>query len=172
MVGGSGGRCFCRRVLITSYTTASARQCKCGRFSLPPYSKQERPLFTAALEQTSNMPIARDVGLSSGRIRWRASGLPYPASGRWSGNPTPPSVSSLSPSQSAFQHMHQGTETRPLPAIKRDDDQLSSGIRLGGGFPGLSSGEPIGHCASPVALSRTPPPRPLCDVSGMPPPAV
>ena len=69
-------------MLITSYTTASARQCKCGCFSLPLYSKQERPLFTAALEQTSNVPTARDVGGSCVRVRRRASGLPYPASGR------------------------------------------------------------------------------------------
>ena len=64
-------------VLITNYTTASTWQCKCGRFSLPLYSKQERPLFTAALEQTSNVPTARDVGRSSGRVWRRASGLPY-----------------------------------------------------------------------------------------------
>ena len=64
-------------VLITNYTTASTRQCKCGPFSLPLYSKKERPLFTAALEQTSNVPTARDVGRSSGRVWQRASGLPY-----------------------------------------------------------------------------------------------
>jgi len=57
---GQRGQMFLPWVLITSYTTALARQCKCGRFSLPPYSKQERPLFTAALEQTSNVPTARD----------------------------------------------------------------------------------------------------------------
>ena len=77
----------------TSYTTASARQCKCGRFSLPQYSKQEWPLFTAALEQTLNVTTARNVGRSSSRVRWRASGLPYPASGRRSWlPPSPPSV--------------------------------------------------------------------------------
>jgi len=32
-----------------SYSTASAWQCKCGRFSLPLYRKQERSLFTAAM---------------------------------------------------------------------------------------------------------------------------
>jgi len=73
-LSGTGQRrqMFLPWVLITSYTTASARQCKCGRFSLPPYSKQERPLFTAALEQTSNVPTTRDVGRSSDRIRQRA----------------------------------------------------------------------------------------------------
>ena len=61
-----------------SYVTASARQCKFIRFSLLLYSKQERSLFTAALEQTSNVPTARDVGRLSGRIRRRACGLLYP----------------------------------------------------------------------------------------------
>jgi len=37
-----------------SYAIASARQCKCSRFSLTLYRKQERSLFTAALEQTSD----------------------------------------------------------------------------------------------------------------------
>ena len=69
---GHWGQMFLLWVLITSYTTPSARQCKCGRFSLPPYSKQERSLFTAALEQTSDVPTARDVGQSSGRVRRRA----------------------------------------------------------------------------------------------------
>ena len=40
---------FLAWVPITSYTTASTRQCKCGRFSLLPYSKQEHPLFTAVV---------------------------------------------------------------------------------------------------------------------------
>jgi len=67
--------------LITSYTTASAR------LSLPLYSKQERPLFTAVLEQTSNVPTAGDVGRSSGRI---LTGLWSPVPGVWSMIATPP----------------------------------------------------------------------------------
>ena len=39
-----------------SYATASAWQCKCGRFSLPLNRKHKRSLFTAALEQMSNVP--------------------------------------------------------------------------------------------------------------------
>jgi len=38
-----------------SYSTASAWQCKCGRFSLPLYRKRKRSPFTAVLEQTSNV---------------------------------------------------------------------------------------------------------------------
>jgi len=41
-----------------SYATVSARQCKYGGFSLPVYRKQEKSLFTATLEQTSNVPTA------------------------------------------------------------------------------------------------------------------
>jgi len=119
-------------VLITNYTTASTWQCKCGRFSLPLYSKQERPLFTAALEQTSNVPTARDVGRSSGRVRRRASGLPYPASGRRSR--LPPSLPSVVfPARISTHAPRRAPETRPLPAVKRahppgarDDNQFLS----------------------------------------------
>ena len=118
-------------MLITSYTTASARQCKCGRFSLPLYSKQERPLFTAALEQTSNVPTARDVGRSSGRVRRRASGLPYPASGRRSR--LPPFAPLCRVPSPHFDTCATAPETRSLPAIKhahppgaRDDNQFLS----------------------------------------------
>ena len=62
-------------VLITSYATSSARQCKCVRFSLPLYTKQERSLFTARLEQTLNVPTAHNVGRSTGRVRQRACGF-------------------------------------------------------------------------------------------------
>ena len=101
----------------TSYTTASARQCKCGRFSLPQYSKQEWPLFTAALEQTSNVTTARNVGRSSSRVRRRASGLPYPASGRRSWLPPFPSLRRI-PSP-RFDTCTTAPETWPLPAVKR-----------------------------------------------------
>ena len=80
---GRGNRCLCRRELIIIVTplrrpgsaNTAASVCLC-------YRKQERSLFTAALEQTSNVPADRNVGRSSGRVRWRACGLPYPASGR------------------------------------------------------------------------------------------
>jgi len=69
-------------VLITSYATASARQCKCVHFSLPLYTKQERSLFTARLEQTSQCRP----------IDWPrpTAGLwifPYPGAGRRSRPP-------------------------------------------------------------------------------------
>jgi len=46
------------------------------------YRKQKRSLFTAALEQTSNVTTVRNVGRSSGRVRRWAYGLPYPVSGQ------------------------------------------------------------------------------------------
>ena len=52
------------------------------------YRKQERSLFTSALEQTSNVPTARNVGRSSGRVRRRACGLPYLRAGRRSRPPS------------------------------------------------------------------------------------
>ena len=61
-----------------SYATESARQCKYCQLSL----QQERSQFTAALEQTSNVPTTRNVGQSSGRVQRRACSLPHPASGR------------------------------------------------------------------------------------------
>jgi len=77
---GKGNRCLCRRELITIVTplsrpgSAKTAALVC-LYSV--YRKQERSLFTAALEQTSNVPTAI--------IRPRptaACGLPYPASGR------------------------------------------------------------------------------------------
>ena len=108
-----------------SYDTASARQCKCGCFSLPLYRKQERSLFTAALEQTSNVPTARDVVWKSGHVwRW-ACGFPRP--GIRSAIASLHCVPSL-----CFDTV---PETRPLPAILRpsahDVDQLYSSVRQG-----------------------------------------
>jgi len=39
-----------------SYTTASARQCKCGRFSLPPYETRK------STEMSASRPAASDGG--------------------------------------------------------------------------------------------------------------
>ena len=61
-----------------SYATESARQCKYCHLSL----QQERSQFTAALEQTSNVPTTRNVGQSSGRVQRRACSLLHPVSGR------------------------------------------------------------------------------------------
>jgi len=82
---GRGNRCFCHRELITIVTPMSRPSgaktaASVGLCSV--YRKQERSLFTAALEQTSNVPTDSNVGRSSGRVRWRAYCLPYPASGR------------------------------------------------------------------------------------------
>ena len=78
---GRGNRCFCHRELITIVTPLSrpgsaktaASLCL---YSVGLYRKRERSLFTAAPEQTSNVPTAI--------IQPRACGLPYPAFGRWS----------------------------------------------------------------------------------------
>ena len=74
---GRGNRCLCRRELITIVTPLSRPGSAKTAASVCLYSvyrKQERSLFTAALEQTSNVPTAI--------ARRRACGLPYPASGR------------------------------------------------------------------------------------------
>ena len=79
-VGGRGNRCFCRHELITIVTPLSRPGSAKTAASVCLYSvywKQERSLFTAALEHTSNVPTA-----IVGRVRRRACGLPYPASGR------------------------------------------------------------------------------------------
>ena len=76
---GKGNRCFCHCELITIVTPLSRPGSAKTAASVCLYSvyrKQERSLFTAAIEQTSNVPP------SSGRVRRRACGLPYPASGR------------------------------------------------------------------------------------------
>ena len=44
--------------------------------------KQERSLFTAALEQTSNVPTTRNVGRLSGRIRRGPVAFLYPGASR------------------------------------------------------------------------------------------
>ena len=69
---GRGSRCFCRRQLITIVTPLSRpisakTAASVGLCSV--YRKQERPLFIAALEQTSNVPTDRNVGRSSDRVR-------------------------------------------------------------------------------------------------------
>ena len=84
---GRGNRCFGRHGLIAIVTplsrTGSAR--KAASICLySVYRKQERSLFTDVLEQTSNVPTTRNLSRSSGRVRRRACGLPYPVSGRQS----------------------------------------------------------------------------------------
>ena len=58
---GRGNRCFCRRELITTVTPLSRPGSEKTAASVCLYSvyrKQERSLFIAALEQTSNVPTA------------------------------------------------------------------------------------------------------------------
>ena len=79
---GQREKMLCRRELITIVTPLSRPGSAKTAASVCLYSvyrKQERPLFTAALEQTSNVP--------SSRVRGRACGLPYPASG-WRSRPS------------------------------------------------------------------------------------
>ena len=79
---GRGNRCLCRHELITIVTPLSrpgsaktaASVCLCSV-----YRKQERSLFTAALEHTSN-----HSNVLTAIVRRRACGLLYPASGRQS----------------------------------------------------------------------------------------
>jgi len=119
-----------------SYTTASAQECKCGHYSLPLYRKQEKSLFTAALEQTSNVSTARDVSRSSGRVRRRACRFPIPIPGVLSAIAFPHRV----PSHGAADPVSARRFTRPS---SRNVDRLFSGDsaahRLGAD----------GRCASP-----------------------
>ena len=76
---GRGNRCLCLHELITIVTPLSRPGSAKTAYSVCLYSvyrKQERSLFSAALEQTSNVPTAI--------VRRRACGLLYPASGRQS----------------------------------------------------------------------------------------
>ena len=107
---GRGNRCFCRRELITIVTPLSRPGSAKKAASVCLYSvykKQERSLFTAALEQTSNVPTA------SGCIQWRACGLPYPASGRQS------LASLCHAARLRFDGCATAPKTRPLPAVSR-----------------------------------------------------
>jgi len=135
-----------------SYTTASAQECKCGHYSLPLYRKQEKSLFTVALEQTSNVSTARDVGRSSGRVRRRACGFPIPIPGVLSAIAFPHRV----PSHGAGDPVSARRFTRPS---SRNVDRLFSGDS--------AAHRPWadGRCASPVALILYPPtPQPFCYV--------
>jgi len=137
---GRGNRCFCCRELITIVTPLSrsgsaktaASVCL---YSVGLYRKQERSLFTAALEQTSNVPTAI--------IR------PRPTAGLWS--PIPSNRSAIASLRRAarllFDRCTTAPETRPLPAVSRAHPPLrhrpivqrcpTGGRRW---FPGPSSG--------------------------------
>jgi len=100
---GRGNKCFCRRELITIVTPLSRPDSAKTAASVclySVYSKQERSLFTAALEQTS-----------SGRVRRRACGLPYPPNIR-------SAIASLRRAACLlFDRCATAPETRPLLAV-------------------------------------------------------
>jgi len=73
-----GNRCFCRSELITILSAKTAASV--CLYSV--YRKQERSLFTAALEQTSNVPTAIILPRPTAGLC-----LPYPASG-WRSRPS------------------------------------------------------------------------------------
>ena len=132
---GRGNRCFCRRELITIITPLSRPSSAKTAASVCLYSvyrKQERSLFTAALEQTSNVPTAI--------IR------PRPTAGLWS--PIPSIWSAIASLRRAarllFDRCAMAPETRPLPPVSRahppatstDCAAVSDGRGGGGDSPG------------------------------------
>jgi len=112
---------LCRRELITIVTplsrpgSAKTAAAVC-LYSI--YRKQERPLFTAALEQTSDVPTAI--------IR------PRPRAGLWS--PTPSiwlAIASLChAARLRFDRCATAPETRPLPAVSRSHPQQKMQAKL------------------------------------------
>jgi len=118
---GRGNRCFCRRELITIVTPLSRSGSAKTAASVCLYSvyrKQERSLFTEALEQTSNVPTAI--------IRPRACGLPYPAFGRWSRPSVALHVCFLTGAPRRRRPGHCPPFHAPIPP--HDVDRLSSGV--------------------------------------------
>jgi len=114
------------------------------------YRKQERSLFTAALEQT---PPA----MSAGCVRRRACGLPYPASGQRLRPPVafPACVSTRAPGRCPPFHTSIRPRRQPIvqqrPGVGREGEAIPRPVVRG----------PIGHCASLVALPPYPPPAVL-----------
>jgi len=148
---GRGNRCFCRHELITIVTPLSRPSSAKTAASVCLYSvyrKQERSLFTAALEQTSNMPTAI--------IRPRLT------AGLWS--PIPSIRLAIASLRHAthllFDRCATAPETRPLLAISRAHPSRVQRRPTGGGgdSPTRRPGAD-GHCASPVTLPRNPPVR-------------
>ena len=147
-VGGRGNRCFCRRELITIVTPLSRPGSAKTAASVCLYSvyrKPERSLFTAALEQTSNVPTAI--------IR------PRPTAGLWS--PIPGIRSAMASLRRAarlcFDKCATAPETRPLLAVSRARPSSVQRCARGGGGGDSPARRPEadGRCTSPVALPRT-----------------
>ena len=159
---GRGNRCFCCRELKTIVTPLSRPVSAKTAASVCVYSvyrKQERSLFTAASEQTSNVPTTRNVGRSSGHVRRWACGLPYPASGQRS----LPSVALHVCFLTGAPGQQRPSRCPPfhppiLPATSTNCPAASEGG--GGDSPARRPGAD-GRCASPVILPHTSPPLPL-----------
>jgi len=109
---GRGNRCFCRHELITIVMPLSQPGSAKTAASVCLYSvyrKQERSLFTAALQQTSNVPSAdrhHPAASDGGPV---VSHTQHPV-----GDRVPPSCSHL-----LFDRCATAPETRPLLAISR-----------------------------------------------------
>ena len=149
-VGGRGNRCLCRHELITIVTPLSRPGSAKTAASVCLYSvyrKQERSLFTAALEQMCRAPSS-----NGGPV---VSYTQHPVGNR------------VSPSRctSAFLQVRHGARdaaaarrfTRPP---LRHINRLSSGVRREGGGDDSPARRPRadGRCTSPVALPPYPPP--------------
>jgi len=147
---GRGNRCFCHRELITIVTPVSRPGSAKTATSVCLYSvyrKQERSLFTAALEQTSNVLTA---------IVW-----PRPTAGLWS--PIPSIWSAIASRRRAacllFDRCTTAPETRPLLAVSRTHpSRIQRRLTGDGGGDDSPARRPgaDGRCASAVTLPRTP----------------
>ena len=131
---------LCRHELITIVTPLSrpgSAETAASVCLYSVYRKQERPLFTAALEQTSNVPTAI--------IR------PRPRAGLWS--PTPSirlAIASLChAARLRFDRCATAAETRPLPAVSRSHPPATSAD-----CPAVSDGE--GEAVIPRPVVRGP----------------
>ena len=140
---------LCRHELITIVTPLSRPGSAKTAASVCLYSvyrKQERSLFTAALEQTSNVPTAI--------IRRRACGLPYPASS-WQ------SRLSVALHVCFFDRCATAPETRPLPAVSRAHPPATStdcpAVSDGGGGEAVIPRHVVrGPMAAALPRSRSP----------------
>ena len=146
---GRGNRCFCRHELITIVTPLSQPSSAKTAASVCLYSvyrKQERSLFTATLEQTSNVLTAI--------IR------PRPTAGLWSLIPSIRSViaSLRRAARLLFDRCATAPETRPLLAVSRAHPSYVQWrpTEGGGDSPARHPGAD-GRCASPVTLPHFPP---------------
>ena len=165
--GGRGNRCLCHHELITIVTPLSRPGSAKTAASVCLYSayrKQERSLFTAALEQTSNVPTAI--------VR------PRPTVGLWSPTPSIRSaIASLRAARLLFDRcatarpslrkittaVATAPETRPLPAVSRAHTPrrrlIVQRCPTGGGEAVIP--RPVVRGPIAVALPRSRSPRPF-----------